>query len=263
MRKYAIPKVLYIFLATILLCLSVGYTYAYFSAIHTASSTVSLGKVNVIWRDANMLAPIQQVYDDSTTDKVNEAMSIQIMATPPSDLDEEELENYVETPAVIKRGEYLKIRAKNYEDNVEDVLLEIYNGGTISTYCRIKVKATYIPENSTEEKDCGDDWFKLALWDGEDYVFITDFPYDENTWVFNESDGYYYHGTKAGDTYNLIPLDARLSKNVADYIYLSETADSEILGAEVSIVLILEGIQTTNDAYIHEWDINTHLLDNE
>ena len=193
-------------------------------------------------------------------------MAIELMATPPSNLTEEQLENYVETPAVIKRGEHLKIRAKNYENIASDVMLEMYNNGSIETYCRIKIDATYTPENSTEKKPCGNDWFKLALWNGEEHVFITDFPYDENdpnTWVFNETDGYYYFGTRENTTYDLIPLGVRLSKNVADYIYLSENANPEILGAQVNIVLILEGIQTTNDAYIHEWGINTHLLSQE
>ena len=61
----------------------------------------------------------------------------------------------------------------------------------------------------------------------------------------------------------MIEIGVRRSKYIADYLYLSETADPEMLGAQVKIVLIMEGIQTTNDAYIHEWNINTHLLDNE
>lgn len=260
------PKVLYVFIACVLLCLSVGYTYAYFSAVHTASSAVSLGKVNMMWRDGNLFAPIQQIYNNPETDGVNEAMSIQIMAVPPSGLTEEELEDYVDVPADVKRGDYLKIRALNYEDIVSDVMLEMYNNGSVETYCRIKIDATYTPQGGSDEIPCGNDWFKLAMWDGDDYVFITDFVYDENNpnaWVFNETDGYYYFGTESGGTYSLIPLGVRRSKNVADYIHLSNTADASILGASIRINITLEGIQTTNNAYIQEWGINTHLLDNE
>ena len=76
-----------------------------------------------------------------------------------------------------------------------------------------------------------------------------------------KADGYYYFGTKTTDeqtqttTITLREVPAGEGREMADYIYLSEDADPEILGSSVNIILTLEGIQTKNNAHQTEWGI--------
>ena len=77
-----------------------------------------------------------------------------------------------------------------------------------------------------------------------------------NGWFYHN--GYYYYGTKTtsvetGTTIALTEVSAYGGQVVADYIYLDENAGSVIFGSSVKIILTLESIQTTNNAYVSVW----------
>ena len=119
MRKFSIPKSLYVLLILVLGVLSIGYTYAYFSSQHQAVANVQLGKVDIVWRDNSKLIN-------------NGANSILIMA--------EEL----------KAGEFSKFQTfTDDQSSMRDSLLSVSNlDATASIYCRIKIDATYIPSST-------------------------------------------------------------------------------------------------------------------
>ncbi|MBQ7798218.1 MAG: hypothetical protein IJ371_03760 [Clostridia bacterium] len=243
MRKYAIPKVAYILLIMLIACLSIGYTYAYFSALSTANSTTSLGSIDIAWRDNNSLALMQTLFDDTKTTE-NEALSIALN----SDLK-------------LKRGDYTEITANNVSGKSSTVKLEMLNDkATIGAYCRIRIDASYKHAEDIEATPCEDGWIQLALADGTTNTLIT-----SNGWFYHKATGseygYYYYGTKTTDTqtgtttFKLTELKKGQGQVVADRLFLSADSPSEILGSSVKIVLTLEGIQTTNKAYEDVWGL--------
>lgn len=240
MRKYAIPKAVYGILVLILLCLSIGYTYAYFSAVDSASSTTQLGLIDISWRDNNHFSSMQFLFDKTETD-TNEAQSIAIIGE-------------------LERGKYTEIKANNKAGTLTNVRLEASNSlGTVGAYCRIKLEASYIPLNSATPIPCST-YIKLALDTGDEKVLITDLniaDHNINGWFYDN--GYYYYGTKTTDpetgktTYNLTELTAGGGQVVADYLYLDTSASSNMFGSSVSIKLTLEGVQSANNAYESIW----------
>ena len=230
MRKYALPKYIYIGVALMLIVLSVGYTYAYFSAIATANAGLTLGKIDIVWRDANYNSSISAEFEDSS--------SIAISST-------------------LKRGQYIPLKSvieKGAQKGKEvDLRLQISNvNGTVGAYCRLKITATYQATDAQgnavgEVFTCDDGWVQLAL----DNTFITDL--DVNGWVFQ--DGYYYYGYLDGDDLKLNTLAKLQAQLVVNQIYLSTDADATILGAKAKITLTLEGVQTTNGAYKSVWEL--------
>ena len=230
MRKYAIPKYIYIGVALMLIILSVGYTYAYFSAIATANADITLGKIDIVWRDANYSASLSSLFEDSNT--------ITISST-------------------LKRGGYVPLKSvieKGDQKGTEvDLRLQISNvNGTVGAYCRLKITATYQATDQQgnavgEVFTCEDGLVKLAL----DDTFITDI--DVNGWVFQ--DGYYYYGYQDGDELKLNTLAKLQAQLVANQIYLSPDVDATIFGAKAKITLTLEGVQTTHEAYKSVWEL--------
>lgn len=239
MRKYAIPKVAYVILVLMLACLSIGYTYAYFSATASAKSTPTLGYIGaVVWRDATSFGEMQGLFDakptDGSEDVVNEAMSIAIEGS-------------------LSRGNYTPIIATDLRGEKLTRMLEIYNkDSSIDVYCRIKITANYTPEGGTPEA-C-DEWIQLAITSGTGKKLIT-----ENGWFYYK--GYYYYGSpvKTGETItngNLTAINANASQQVADYLHLVPNAPASMLGSTVTMTLTLEAVQTRNDAHITAWELD-------
>lgn len=240
MRKYAIPKVVYVLLIALLSCLSIGYTYAYFSNTALANSNVSMGKINVIWTDsAQNGKPITDVFANTAS---------------------------IPLTGELKRGEYTPLTALDKNGDSKTVKLQIYNymgtnpeapEATVGAYCRLKINATYTPEGGTET-EFSQEWIKLSLNINSNDIFITELArYQYRGWVY--LDGYYYFGQtttnfETGKDYiQLHQLSVGGGQLVADKIYLSPQATSVLFGAEVKITLTLEGIQTTNGAYNTKW----------
>ena len=128
--------------------------------------------------------------------------------------------------------------------------------GTINAYCRIGIVAKYTPKNLTTEITCENGWIQLALKNAKSGVtkLITD-----NGWFYYN--GYYYYGSETKDgegnvtARTLTELECGTSQEVANNLFLSDSAASNMFGASVSITLTLEGIQTTNDAYQYAWQL--------
>ena len=221
MRKFSIPKSLYVLLILVLGVLSIGYTYAYFSSQHQAVANVQLGKVDIVWRDNSKLIN-------------NGANSILIMA--------EEL----------KAGEFSKFQTfTDDQSSMRDSLLSVSNlDATASIYCRIKIDATYIPKNETTPIPCGEQWIQLAYKYAEDNIVLI----NGNGWFYDN--GYYYYGVSSGITKRLTTLSARQGTYIADYLYLDSEVDAAIYGGSVSITLTAEAVQSTNNAYKAVWGVN-------
>ena len=223
MRKFAIPKYLYMLLIVVLGVLSIGYTYAYFSSTYQASTNLQLGKIGIVWRD-------------SVANKVinNGANSISIMA--------EKLDT----------GEFSKIQAPTEDQSsTRDSSLALLNqNATVPIYCRIKIDATYIPKGESQPIECGEQWIQLAYNDGStNSKLITN-----SGWFYDN--GYYYYGRDNGVTKTLTALNVNSGTIVANRIYLAPDVDAEIYGGEVSIILTCEAVQTTNNAYQAVWGVS-------
>ncbi|MBO5910256.1 MAG: hypothetical protein J6Q15_01970 [Clostridia bacterium] len=233
MRKYAIPKIAYILLILMLTCVTIGNTYAYFSSHATANSNVTLGKISIEWQDYTSEALIPSLFDDPTAIAISGDLT---------------------------RGEYTSIQARtktDAEDETTEVSLAMSNvDGTINAYCRIGIVAKYTPKNLTTEITCENGWIQLALKNAKSGVtkLITD-----NGWFYYN--GYYYYGSETKDgegnvtARTLTELECGTSQEVANNLFLSDSAASNMFGASVSITLTLEGIQTTNDAYQYAWQL--------
>lgn len=247
MRKYLIPKITYVITLLLITCLSIGYTYAYFSAIDYAESNVTLGKINMVWRDYNSnFAEMETLFNNKPTegeDIVNEAMSIQVKGS-------------------LKRGNFTEIIATDVKGNEAARLLEVANvnndSNGVGAYCRIKIDATYTIDGAAPEI-CEDGWIQLALKTGtSDPKLIT-----SNGWFFYN--GYYYYGKQTADTDgNVVSRELKSvasgeSRTVANRLYLSSDSPANMLGAKVEIILTLEGVQDSNDAYKSEWGINFNI----
>jgi len=224
----------------ILLCFSIGYTYAYFSAIKVVTGDAKVARIDVSWRDANNNdAGIVNTFDNSTTTTVNEALAIDIKGE-------------------LRRGGFIEIKEEGKTDAQPGLKLKIANiTGTVGAYCRVKIDVKYTPKNTTTVKTCPVGWIQLALdndlTDTTDPELITD---SGNWCLYND---YYYYGelTTSGGTptLDLTALAAKSGVDVANFIYLSQDADADIFGASLSITLTLEAVQTTHDAYKSVWNL--------
>jgi len=234
MRKYALPKALYVILISLLLCLSINSTYAYFSASNLIESDITLHTIDVTWRDENSnMALFTTLFDDPSTAELNEAMSIQIISE-------------------LRRGDYVQLQAEDINGTERNIKLNISNIGTTGAYCRMKITGKYTTKDG-QEKTCKNGWLKLALANGNNKKFIT-----ETGWFYNDSnpqdneDGYYYYGV---DINNLSELTKHSGLTVADYIYLSADSSSDIYGSSLTITLTLETVQSTYNVYKDVWGL--------
>lgn len=222
MRKFAIPKVMYVLLVLVLGVLSIGYTYAYFSSTYQANAELKLGKIGLVWRDNAVNKVIN-----------NGANSIAITA--------EELD----------AGGFSKILAlTDDQSSTRDSILELENiDATVPIYCRIKIEAKYTPKGEETPIDCGEQWVQLAFKYGAGNPKLI----SNNGWFYDN--GYYYYGTDNGSTKTLSTIGARNGLVIANYIYLSDEVDAEIYGGAISIVLTADAVQTTNMAYQSVWGV--------
>ena len=233
MRKYSMPKAVYVILISLLLCLSINYTYAYFSTSRTISSVITLNSINVTWRDENSnMALFTTLYDDPTTEDLNEALSIELIGE-------------------IKRGDYIQLQAKDINQVTRNIKLHISNTGTTGAYCRIKLTGKYTTK-AGEERTCEDGWLQLAYDEGNGVKsFITD-----NGWFYsNESSdgvGYYYYGA---DLDALTALNKNAGMSLADLLFLSAESSTDMYGVSLRITLTLEAVQSSNNAYKSVWGI--------
>lgn len=245
MRKYAISKFAYILLVAILISLSIGYTYAYFSAQTRATAKPTLGKISILWRDFEEEAYFTSWFDDVSAIKIDSNLKLQ-------------------------RGDYTPIKGvlpKEDEDAADEYInlsLGMSNiDATVDAYCRIQIVAKYTPKNTSTVKDCTPGWVQLAL----NSAVITQKVENqqantttEKGWF--EHNGYYYYGTATKDSEGdiisatLKSLPATETMPIANQLYLAGDAGNEILGSSMSITLILEGVQTTNNAYQAVWGVD-------
>ena len=231
MRKYSIPKAVYGLLIFILICLSISYTYAYFSASDIVTGEITLNSIDVTWRNENSnMALIPTLFDDPTTEDINEALSIQIV----SDL---------------KRGDYVQLQAKDIHGVKQDIKLNISNIGSTGAYCRIKLTGTYITKLG-EEKTCEDDWLNLALGGANDTKKLM----TSSGWFYSDAsgEGYYYYGSSIN---SLTELGKNSGLTLADYIFLSAESSTDMYGASLKVILTLEAVQSSNSAYKAVWGI--------
>ncbi len=239
------PKIAYVLVVVLLSCLSLGYTYAYFSAKDSASSNVTLGKISILWKDYAQDAYISSLFD--------EVQSI-----------------VIDPQTSLKRDEYTSIKAllpkekENDADEFANLSLAISNvNATASAYCRIQIEAKYIINNTSTEVDCADGVIQLAL----NSAVITKTQVNEVTgeiyqtgWF--EDDGYYYYGNAVKDedgnitSATLKELTAGETTLIANQLYLAHNAEAQMLGSSVSIVLTLQGVQSTNQAYKSVWEVD-------
>lgn len=245
MRKYTIPKIAYVLVVMLLSCLSIGSTYAYFSAKHTASSNLTLGKISIAWKDYVKDAYIPSLFDDVQAIVIDKETKLQ-------------------------RGQYTSIKSllpkENEEDDDEfiDLSLAMSNvDATTSAYCRIEIIAKYTLNNApSTQYDCDDGTVQLALNDS----LITQVQVNEVSGERYESgwfehNGYYYYGNATKDVdgnitrATLKELSVGETKLIANQLYLSTNADAEMLGASMTIMLTLEGVQTAHDAYKTVWQV--------
>lgn len=221
MRKFAIPKSIYLVLVLLLGILSAGYTYAYFSSTQQAAAILELGKLDLVWRDKSINAIINNG-DDSISVSAQE----------------------------LSAGEFSKIQASTQEQNsMRDLILELVNiDATVPIYCRIQINATYIPKGETDSFDCDEQWIQLAYDDGAGIPKLI----SDKGWFYDE--GYYYYGD--GSTKTLNTIEATKEVIVANYLYLSSNVDVDVYGGTISISLIAEAVQTTNNAYQSVWGVD-------
>lgn len=229
MHKHTITNLAYVIVVIMLACLSLGSTYAYFSAsdptkVSAPAGSNLLGKIDIEWRDGTLDASIPTLFNSPNEIAIN------------TDL---------------KRGDYTDIKANDKNDTERTIKLAISNtSGTVAAYCRIQITAQYKPKNATKFEDCGTQWVQLALDNGTTTKLITD-----NGWFYEN--GYYYLGTKSSVTgaVTLQKLDARTSKTLANKIYLLPTSSTQMYGASVKITLKVDGVQATHDAYKTAWSV--------
>lgn len=233
MRKYSMPKVVYVLLISILLCLSINYTYAYFSSSKDVSSVITLNSIDVTWRNENAnMALLPTLFDDPETEDLNEALSIQIVSE-------------------LKRGDYVQLQAKDINDVTQDIKLNISNFGTTGAYCRIKLTGKYTTKLG-EKKDCPDTWLNLALGgDNDTKTLMTNSGWFYSTGS-SDGVGYYYYGSSLS---SLTELSKNSGITLADYIFLSAESNTDMYGASLTITLTLEAVQSSNNAYKSVWGI--------
>ncbi len=222
MRKYVLPKYLYIILIVIVCALSVGYTFAYFSATTIASGSLGVDKVYVSWLDSNG-ANISML-----SNKVDSIASIALVNP-------------------LKMGNWTQIQCQTTsgEEEVHLTIGLMNNDGTwgdVNAYYRMKIKATYTIDGNTNDLSS---YIKLGYKDNgaADSVPVTEIT--GRGWKLDADDGYYYRKDAGG---NMLTLTPGGSTAVANYIYLDDEVGVDLFGATVSISIIAEAIQATNGA---------------
>lgn len=223
MRKFAIPRYVYVLLVLMLGILSIGYTYAYFSSMHQVEAKLQMGKIGLIWCD-------------------NAEFGAAINGTNVISITAEELD----------AGEYSQILAfTDDQGSTRASVLELENkDGTVAIYCRFKIDATYQPKDGSVSVACEDRWIELAYKSGESSPALL----SNEDWFYHE--GYYYYGSDNGSTKTLSSIASKSSFIVANYIYLSSEVDADMYGGTISIKLIAEAVQTTNKAYQQVWGVD-------
>ena len=155
MRKFSIPIIMYVISIAMLLTLSIGQTYAYFSAIKTASGSVGMADVSMVWRDGNTMSPLDTIFDDV---------------------------NSIVVSSNLKRSEYTQIQGLQ-NSTIQNITLLIQSTSSIDVYCRVKLTATYISDGET--KDCSE--YILLAYNGSEIT-------STGSWKL-EDGYYYYKGT--------------------------------------------------------------------
>ena len=215
-------------LVAILVCLSIDYTYAYFSATHISDAKMTAGAIDLNWKTEN-----SNLSDDNIVTVTTSSLS---------------------------RGSYQTLKIKNTSGEIGLWISNSSSSNTVPAYCRIKISAKYKTQGSDTWEDCADTtWIKLALTDAdtEELVYDTDgktvvdisrtdynFTDYRNLWVYK--DGYYYC---VDEDFELMSISKGKGFMVADYIGLAADMDATLLGASLDITLTVEGIQVTHDMY--------------
>lgn len=227
MRKYAIPKYIYILISALLLCFSLGYTYAYFSATAVAEGNVGMNRVQINWiyGSANDVDDLP-IYTGSNT--IVLANGLKLGARTPI-----EVHQYSAGEKVYDNGDPVTVTLN----------LGLQNSSDVSVYFRIKLTATY--EENGEDVDISQ-YVTLESYTGGNYVPIT-----SRGWFYH-TDGYYYLGTSASKLTKTAVDDYFM---VAGYMYLDPDVGTELYGKEMSISIKAEAIQTEHDAHVSEWKL--------
>ena len=224
MRKYAIPKLLYLVAVVMLVSLSFGVTYAYFSATVTVTGTAKMNQLVCYWIDSPTFTQVSGIVSDTS--------EIQLVNT-------------------LQIGEHTRIKVQVDSTTQREISLGIgRQGNDVEAYCRIKLVALYSVDDWVTSKDCSS---SISLTNsyvdsssGEDVTKYNDI----NGHGWTRDGNYYYYGTKASPTpfaTNAIKLD------VAEYIHLASNATPELYGASVKITLSLDIVQSAHDAHTFVW----------
>lgn len=224
MRKYAIPRPVYFMIILMLILLSFGSTYAYFSSKVIATADMSMHNVNVAWADMS---------SESTFSRDG------LISANFSNINDIVLVNK------LKRGESVQIQCVDNKNATVDVFLSVATDeASTPVYCRIKIQATY--NNGTEDVDFSEHIqpkYKFPNSTGTlENVSIHD-------WVYEN--GYYYYKQSG----NLKSINGNQTIRFANYIYLSEECSADLLGREVSLSFTVEAVQASASAVSSVWGI--------
>lgn len=241
MRKYSIPKCLYIFVSAILLCFSFGYTYAYFSAQDVVSGNAAIYSVDVSWINLSTSSEIagSNLYPNNS-DTITLANNLVRGAY-----------THMQSPTYDNNGAVVKDNNGNVK--LQNVNAAIQNNSQIPIYCRVKLVASYV-DASSQTVDITQ-YVKLGYYSEEagEPEFIT-----TNSWVYDNTTGYYYYAP-TGNISNLAEQDAIQPSNgcaVAEYIYLDPSSSTVLYGKDINMTLSVEAVQASNNAYKSVWGIS-------
>lgn len=198
------------FVLTLLMFFSIGYCYAYFSQKATASANLDIYQTEIKWMD------------DSLSSIGNG--------------------NTIALNSHLKRGAYTQIQAEG-QSATSLRLNYMEETGTLPSYCRIKLTATYV-NSLGETKDCSQ-YITLANYSNSTYTKL------ENSTSWKYENGYYYYKTSSG----LTKLENETVILVAGYLYLDGSVNADIFGASVTITLTAEVAQVANAGYKSVWGI--------
>ncbi len=223
MRKYAIPRPIYFMIILMLILLSFGSTYAYFSSKVIATADMSMHNVNVAWADMSSESFLRDALISSEFSDINNIALVN----------------------KLKRGENVQIQCVDKDGATVDVFLSVATDeASTPVYCRVKIQATY--NNGTEDVD-----FSEYIQPKYKYPNSTGTLSNVSTYGWVYENGYYYY--KQGG--NLKSIAGNNTIRFPNYIYLSEECSADLLGREVSLSFRVEAVQASASAVSSVWGI--------
>lgn len=223
MRKYAIPRPLYFAIILTLILLSFGTTYAYFSSQTVAIADMSMHKVNVAWMD--MKSDVNG--NDGFVESQFGSLTLNLTNK-------------------LQRGQPTHIQCvKSGESKPSEIFLGVNTSGSTTTvYCRIKLVATYI-NDAGATVDFSDD-----ITPKHKYYSTGEEIRDVTAW---KKDGGYYYYRSSPTAKALMTIDRNSTIRFANYLYLSEDCDADLLGRAATVSITVEAVQSSKEATKALW----------